>query len=100
MRRSTQIKESEYTGIIFEEIDQKEIIRPENYGLTGKYKRRQIKYTINNEKEEAIIEGNFEVLGGGSISSLHFPKETEIVVTKQENYKIEPEPIYPNNRTL
>ena len=72
---------------LFNSFDYKEVKRPDNYGLTGKYFHRNMKMLENGEKEDGILEGEFRVLESSSISSLEFPSEEKITVIRNHNYK-------------
>jgi len=90
-----------YTGKIFNNIRLRTIKRPENFGLEGIYNQRAVSYDERGLMKEKIIEGTFNVLNSSSISTLEFPSDQDINITKEEEYDDRNNHmIYPNSRSL
>ena len=90
-----------YTNQIFKNIRYKKIKRPDNFSLTGLYQSKDISYDERGLMKGKVIEGNFNVLKSNSISTLEFPREEDIIVTKEDIMDDkESEVVYPNSRTL
>ncbi|MBR3660341.1 MAG: hypothetical protein IKN63_00360 [Bacilli bacterium] len=86
-------------NLIYENINLKKVIRPENFALDGKYIHQRIVYD-NGKEIKNLIEGTFKVLSSKSITSLDFPKEDDVKIVRNENFILEDTYEYPNNRSL
>ena len=89
-----------YTGEIFKSINLRKIKRAENYNINGLYTHKEIFYDEHGLMNGKIMEGTFNVLNSDSISSLEFPNESSVFITKEEILDDNNIYGYPNSRSL
>ena len=90
-----------YTNQIFNNIRFKKIIRPDNFGINGLYKQKDIFYDERGLMKSKVVEGTFNVLKSNSISTLEFPNTADINITKEDEFDDNDIIInYPNSRSL
>lgn len=89
-----------YTGQIFKSINLKKIKRPENYGIDGTYIHKVIEYDERGLMNGKNLEGTVNILNSNSISSLEFPNDSDVAITKEEILDDNNTYEYPNSRSL
>ena len=90
-----------YTNQIFNSIHSRKIIRSDNFNLQGLYIEKDIHYDTNGLMHQKLVEGTFNVLKSNSISTLEFPKEDDLTITREDEFDDNDITTnYPNSRSL
>lgn len=91
---------SGHANEIYQSVNLRKVTRPENFGLEGNYIQKRIVFDQEGKENKNVIEGTFNVLSFGSVSSLEFPKDEDIKVINKEDFIREDNYEYPNSRSL